>query len=267
MARGTCASGTSWPRWVCPGTEARARSALVRIDVVCDDEDDAVTVLIERVRSEFVDRGNPLFVGLDGRSGTGKSTAAAALVRRLGSVATVIDGDDFYAGGSAATWDGRTTAQKVAQVIDWHRQRVVLQDLHERGAAVWHPFDWESPDWDSDQSPLSIEPIHAVATPVVVLEGAYSCRPELHDLLDLRVLLEVSSDIRRRRLLEREGEEYRTDWESRWSAAEDHYFGTVMPAHRFDLVVDTGDSRRGDVRSEPLAERPNTSTAPRLPPP
>jgi hypothetical protein len=37
--------------------------------------------------------------------------------------------------------------------------------------------------------------------------------------------------------LDREGEEYRADWESRWSAAEDHYFGTVMPPHRFDLVL------------------------------
>jgi uridine kinase len=46
-----------------------------------------------------------VFVGLDGRSGAGKSTLAALVAKRLrisGSgheVVTVIEGDQFYAGG------------------------------------------------------------------------------------------------------------------------------------------------------------------------
>ena len=56
-------------------------------------------------------------------------------------------------------------------------------------------------------------------------------------MLDLRVLLDTPADVRRQRLLEREGEAYRTDWEARWSAAEEHYFGTVMPPSRFDLIL------------------------------
>ncbi len=64
-----------------------------------------------------------------------------------------------------------------------------------------------------------------VVAPVVMLEGAYSARPELHDLLDPHVLLDVPTEVRRHQLLEREGDEYRTDWETRWSTAEDHYFG------------------------------------------
>ena len=73
--------------------------------------------------------------------------------------------------------------------------------------------------------------------PVVVLEGAYSCRPELHDLLDLRVLLVVPDEVRRAQLRQREGEAYRAEWDARWAAAEEHYFGTVMPPERFDLVL------------------------------
>ena len=34
-----------------------------------------------------------------------------------------------------------------------------------------------------------------------------------------------------------EGDEYRTDWEARWSAAEDHDFGRIMPPDRFDHVL------------------------------
>lgn len=35
----------------------------------------------------------------------------------------------------------------------------------------------------------------------------------------------------------REGEAYRTDWEARWSEAEDYYFSAVMPPSTFDLVL------------------------------
>ncbi|HSP28368.1 MAG TPA: hypothetical protein VLN74_07450 [Ilumatobacteraceae bacterium] len=74
-----------------------------------------------------------------------------------------------------------------------------------------------------------------------MLEGAYSCRPELHDLLDLRVLLDIPHDIRRRQLLGREGDSFRADWEARWSAAEDHYFSVVMPPDLFDLRLGSPD--------------------------
>lgn len=72
----------------------------------------------------------------------------------------------------------------------------------------------------------------------MILEGEYSARPELSDLLDLRVLLHTPPHIRRRQLLEREGEDFRADWEARWSRAEDHYFGMTMPAGNFDVVLD-----------------------------
>jgi uridine kinase len=201
------------------------------------------SVLVARLR-DGIDAGHgPLVVGLDGRSGSGKSTLAAALARGIAEAGhgteavTVIEGDEFYAGGSAEVWDSRSAAQNADRVMDWRRQRFVLDQLREQGVAEWHPFDWESDRWDSDDVPLSAVPIVARTAPVIVLEGAYSCRPELHDLLDLRVLLDLPHDVRRRQLLEREGDDHRPDWDARWAAAEDHYFGTVMTPDRFDLVL------------------------------
>ena len=152
----------------------------------------------------------PFVVAIDGRSGAGKSTLAAEVARALGGVhaaptVTVIEGDEFYAGGSAHRWDTRTPAERASHVIDWRRQREVLQALRTTGRAEWRPFDWDADDWDSDIVPLRREPFRCTATPVVLLEGAYSARPELHDLLDLRVLLHTPTDLRLRRLLEREG--------------------------------------------------------------
>ncbi|MEO6989190.1 MAG: hypothetical protein ABI239_11145 [Aquihabitans sp.] len=199
--------------------------------------------LMERLHAWGPTIDAPLFVGLDGRGGSGKSTLAAAISNAACSTAgnsdalTVIKGDQFYAGGSNETWDGRTVAEWANSVIDWRRQRLVLEQLREEGTATWHPFDWDSNDWDSDIVPFTSEPVAARLAPIVVLEGAYSCRPELHDLLDVRVLLDVPQEIRRRQLIEREGDGYRINWEARWDAAEDHYFVTVMRPDRFDFVI------------------------------
>ena len=74
----------------------------------------------------------------------------------------------------------------------------------------------------------------------MILEGAYSCRPELHSVLDRLVQLNPPVEVRRAQLLGREGDAYREEWEGRWSAAEHHYFSHVMPTHQFDLVLDEG---------------------------
>ena len=184
-----------------------------------------------------------MFIAIDGRSGAGKSSASRAVVEALTEpglpepMVTVIEGDQFYAGGSAQTWDSRSVEERAARVIDWRRQHRLLSELRSTGESSWRPFDWDAEDWDCDDVPLRVDPIRSVIAPVVLLEGAYSARPELHDVLDMRVLLEVPTEVRRRQLLDREGDEYRSDWEARWSAAEDHYFGSVMSPDRFDLVL------------------------------
>lgn len=213
--------------------------------------------LIARLRGPSAAGDHPRVVGLDGRSGCGKSTLAVAVATGLaatgqgaGSV-TVVEGDQFYAGGSAETWDRRDAAEKADRVIDWRRQRDILERLRAGRVAAWHPFDWEAEGWASDAVPLAATRVVARPAPVILLEGAYSCRPELHDLLDLRVLLHIPHEVRRRQLLAREGDDHRPDWDARWSAAEDHYFGSVMTPDRFDLVL------AGRPRAEP--SRPSIS--------
>jgi uridine kinase len=198
--------------------------------------------LAEVLLARLADEGGPVLAGFDGRSGVGKSTLAATVAALLAERpapvrSLVIEGDGFSTGGTAARWDRRTAAEKADQVIDWRRQHAVLDGLRRWGMADWHPFDWEADDWDQDPPPHTDVAISVEVAPIVILEGAYSCRPELHELLDLRVLIDVPSELRRARLLEREGEEYRADWEGRWAEAEDHYFATVMTSDRFDLVV------------------------------
>jgi uridine kinase len=207
-----------------------------------DDPEGVPAILASRLRALARDRERPLFVGLDGRSGTGKSTLASATAVLLAAAQPavgmcVIDGDDFYAGGSAATWDRRSAREKADRVIDWARQRDLLIRLRDSGEGSWFPFDWEATNWDTDEVPLAAHPVEVTAGAIVLLEGAYSCRPELGEQLDLRILLQAPSDVRRARLIAREGQEYWTDWTGRWDSAEHYYFGTVMPPDRFDIVL------------------------------
>jgi para-aminobenzoate synthetase len=172
-----------------------------------------------------------VLVGLDGGAGAGKSTLAAAAAAATAGL-SVITADDFYVGFRGEEWDAMTLSEQSDRCMDWRRQRVVLEALSRGQEASWQPYDWEADDGRLQDRWLRCEP-----TRIVILEGVYSTRPELADLLDLRVLLDVPDDARRERIRVREGEGYREEWEARWFAAEAYYLEHVMPSAAFDLVL------------------------------
>jgi uridine kinase len=184
--------------------------------------------LVEAVRRLDVDR--PILIAIDGHSAAGKSTLAAAVARPLEAV--VIDGDEFYAGGTGEQWDAMSPQEKAAHCVDWRKQRPVLEALARGEGARWHAYDWEVGD-----GRLMEHPTICPAGSVVILEGVYSARPELADLFQLRVLYDAPTHLRHQRWIKREGEGYLDDWARRWSEAEDWYFSHVMPTERFDLVL------------------------------
>jgi molybdenum cofactor guanylyltransferase len=175
----------------------------------------------------------PYVIAVDGPSGAGKSTLAAALRLRLG--ATVIEGDDFYStalpGLRAAELDVMSDIEAADAVIDWRRLRdEVLTPLLRRESARYRPFDWDAYDG-------SLGPEKRLApAEVVVLEGVYSARPELADLADLRVLLQVPAQVRSERLTRRDDRE---EWTRFWERAEEHYFTSVCPPEGFDMRLVT----------------------------
>jgi uridine kinase len=173
---------------------------------------------------------SPVIVALDGRSGTGKSTLAEWMAGHLGGIR--VDQDDFYAGGELHEWQRLTSREKADRVIDWRRVReeVLLPLRHGRGAR-WRPFDWDT------MIGLSPETVTASPSHVVILDGAYSARPELADLIDLCILVTLDDAVRRERLRQREGEDLVSAWHAVWDEAEDHYFGVIRPPEAFDLVI------------------------------
>ena len=187
-------------------------------------------VAIQRIR-ERAKATAPVVVAVDGRSGTGKSTLSAWIAERVG--ATLVDQDDFYSGGNIDDWRRLSPPDKADRVIDWRRVRAeVLLPLRAGMQASWYPFDWTAMEG------LAPEPIIAHPSDIVIVDGAYSSRPELADLIDLSILVTLPDIDRRARLQQREGEEFMSGWHAIWDEAEEYYFGTIRPPHLFDVVIE-----------------------------
>lgn len=187
----------------------------------------AVDQAAARIKEAARLQAGQLIVAIDGRSGAGKSTLAEALAGRL--PAAVIEGDDFYAGGTG--FKGDPPQARAARCIDWQAQRRVLSALRQGHPAGYHAFDWETFDGSPCPDATTIVPAS-----ILLLEGVYAARPELRDLIDLSILVRVPDPLRLARLTAREGAP--GPWELQWHEAEDWYFAHAAPLSAFDLVLD-----------------------------
>ncbi len=210
---------------------------------------DAIEQIVAFVHGVAPQRRVPLVVALDGPSGAGKSYLAQPLAARLG--ATVVPTDDFFAAAIAsAQWDAWSPEQRATHVVDWSRVRTqALLPLLAGHHARWHPFDFASGPQADGSYAMSHEWSERAPAPVILLEGAYSCRPELRDMIDIAILVDAPRAVRHARLRDREAPEFLRAWQARWDDVEAYYFASVAAHSRFDLVVSThltdGSASRG----------------------
>ncbi len=169
------------------------------------------------------------FVCIDGRSAAGKSTLAPALVQRYR--ASLVRMDDFYRVIDLDVRAKLTPAEGMDQYFDWQRvRREALEPLRRGDLARFQRYDWSA-----NQLGLWEEVLPA---DVVIIEGVYSARPELVDLMDLRVLIETPHSVCLERQVARN--ENSSEWIARWTAAEQRYFDDVLLRSPVDLAVAGG---------------------------
>ncbi|MCR8676280.1 hypothetical protein NWP10_10765 [Micrococcus sp. HG099] len=164
--------------------------------------------------------GRPVLIGVDGRSGAGKTVLADALAARLAPFArvAVLRIESMYPG-----WDGLAAA-----VDEGGPYPAALRALHADGTAAWRAWDWHR---GAPGEPTAIGPAD-----VVVCEGVGALSAAARPLLDLAVWLELETPARRSRALARDGETYAPHWE-RWAAHEEAYLDRHDPRAAADLVV------------------------------
>jgi uridine kinase len=173
----------------------------------------------------FVRAGRPVrgvrLVGVDGPSGGGKSTLAAALAAELD--APIVEIDDFVSWDHFADW--------------WPRFEVqVLTPLLAGDDAVFQARDWN--DWYGS----SLGRWKTVRwQPVVVVEGVTCTRRAVAERLAARVWVEAPPAVRLARGLARDSDQFpgaRELWE-RWMAEEARFFTRDDTRSRADFLVET----------------------------
>ena len=154
----------------------------------------------------------------------------------------MIQSDDFFAADIPdAEWDTRTIKEKVNDGIDWRRLRTEgLEPLLAGQPARWPAFDFEAGLRAGGTYGMKDEYEEREPTAVIILDGAYSARPELSDLINLSVLVYAPIETRHARLAAREDPHFLAAWHERWDEAEEYYFTQVRPISSFDLVVTNG---------------------------
>ena len=181
----------------------------------------------------------PLVVSLDGRSGSGKSTLASLVSEETDAV--VLPVDDFYSAHISDTeWDLMTVEERWSKVFDWAKLRSeAVEPLLGGRTARWHPIDFDAGQDRLGRYRMKTEATGVDPAAVIILDGAYSSGPQMADLVELSILVEVPNEQRLTRLAMREEAGFLERWHARWDAVEEFYFLSVRPRESFDVVVTT----------------------------
>jgi uridine kinase len=198
---------------------------------------DVYSKVLVAVQGLSANLSRPVVVAVDGGSGSGKSTLVALIAKEI--EAAVVPVDDFYAADIPEPhWDTFSVEERLARVFHWQRLREdVIKPLCDGKPARWYSFDFVSGLRDDGTYGLQSDPKELAPADVILLDGAYSAGPELKDLVDLAVLVDVPVKERHARQAAREDADFLKRWHQLWDPVEAFYFTCVRSRESYDLVV------------------------------
>ncbi len=170
-----------------------------------------------------------LIIAVDGRCASGKTTLANSLKSKL--ECNVIHIDDFF-----LPPDKRTKERLDEAGGNFDRERFiseVLIPLKEGRAFSYCPFNCKTGDF----SP----PILCKQNRITIIEGAYSCHPELFHSYDITLFLSVSSKKQLERIVKRNGEKQAEIFKTKWIPLEEKYFAAFSVKERCDIKWEEND--------------------------
>lgn len=155
----------------------------------------------------------PLLIAIDGRSGAGKTSFALALKEKYNW--SIFHADRFFLRPEQRTPERLTEA---GGNMDRERllEEVILPIKKGTKLVSYRPFDCRTMQ-------LS-EPLSVTVGEVCVIEGSYSCHPDLWEYYDLHIFLDVSREEQKKRILKRNGAAQAAVFEEKWIPLEEKYF-------------------------------------------
>ncbi len=186
----------------------------------------AVEKTEDKIKTVLKEKGKAL-IAIDGRCGSGKSTFAELLSKKVDC--NVFHMDDFYLPLEKRT---KERLDEAGGNID--RERFFKEVLvpSKNGEDVFYKvFDCAA---QSLKPPIKIPPKN-----IVVIEGSYSCHNDFYALYDLHIFLTVSPEIQKERIKKRNGEEGYKAFENKWIPFEERYFKEQDIENKCEIVFVT----------------------------
>lgn len=154
-----------------------------------------------------------VLVAIDGRCASGKTTLAAELAKCLG--AGVIHMDDFF-----LRPEQRTPERYAEPGGNVDRERFLTEVLlpltrRDGSSFTYRPFNCHTM--------RLCDLVDFIPTDITIIEGTYSCHPELRDYYDLRIFLTVSPEEQMARLAQRPRADLQM-FREKWIPMEERYF-------------------------------------------
>lgn len=186
----------------------------------------ALFTLLESIQNLKSEK-SPFLLAIDGRCASGKTTLALQIKERIDC--NVIHMDHFFLRPE------QRTEERLAQPggnIDWERfLDEVLVPLGQNKSFVYRPYDCHK---QALSNPIQIEP-----RSITLLEGAYSCHPQLFDKYNYHVFISVDPDEQLRRIRARNGLNAAWIFKEKWIPLEEKYFSAFNIEKRCDLYLQT----------------------------
>ena len=161
-------------------------------------------------------KGEITVLAIDGMAASGKTTLAEMLSEQYG--APVVHMDDFF-----LRPEQRTAARYAEPGGNFDRERFLLEvapHLRERRGFAY-------------SGSVTIPPYS-----MIIVEGTYSLHPALAPFYSVKVMLTISEEAQKSRILKRNGEEGYRQFAEKWIPLENRYFSEFYVRNSADFVFD-----------------------------
>ncbi|MEE0334088.1 MAG: AAA family ATPase [Catenibacterium mitsuokai] len=183
--------------------------------------------LIEKINKIYQQKGH-VTIAIDGRCGSGKTTLANKLKAYFDC--HIFHMDDFYLQEYQRTQE---RYNEPGGNVDRERfKKEVLEPLKEHQDVLYRPFDCSTMSI-SEGALYSYKPIN-------IIEGSYSCHPELIDDYDMTIFLDIDEPLRLKRIEERNGKEALNMFIKKWIPLEEKYFSSFDIQNHCDFYFKAG---------------------------
>ena len=168
-------------------------------------------------------------IAIDGRCGSGKTTLANKLKAYFDC--HIFHMDDFYLQEYQRTY---VRYNEPGGNVDRERfKKEVLDPLKNQQDVLYRPIECSS----MSISEGTVYPYK----PINIIEGSYSCHPELIDDYDMTIFLHIDESLQHKRIEERNGKEALNMFINKWIPLEEKYFSSFDIQDHCDFYFKAGD--------------------------